>query len=58
MFDKVLEVLQNFIKGPVASIIGGVVLLCQNGQMATAWPGLEQYCGIVAGVALLFAKFK
>ena len=56
--EKIVNVLKNFVQGPVASIIGGVVLLCQNGQIATAWPGLEQYCGIVAGVALLFAKFK
>ena len=56
--EKIIALLKNIISGPVASLLGGLTLLCQNGNIAEAFPVIVPYCGIIAGIALLFAKFK
>lgn len=56
--ERILAFLKNIIAGPVASVLGGLTLLCQNGNIAEAFPVIAPYCGIIAGIALLFAKFK
>lgn len=50
-------ILRNTLTGKVATVLGSLVLLCESKQLAEL-DFLVPYCGILAGLALLIAKFK
>jgi hypothetical protein len=51
-------ILRNLFDGPVATAIGLITAICQTGEITQAFPVIIPYCGLIASLALLFARFK